>query len=327
MPTVVFLAGLLFGFLQASIRNDVEWFSRARERALRTLSSAWSWLIESIVIGLRVSAYTLVGLLAAGALVFAIRLTVNYVDVVSVSQQLQVDWVGIIALFLLNLAYLPTLLLWTVSWIIGPGFSIGAGTSVSALSTQLGPIPSVPIFGILPTGDHSWGIAIVNLVLLVAVIATFGVLRDEQLAGGERPTLRSFAVIALVAAVSSGLVLAFAMWLATGSLGPGRLEIAGPHPWAVAGIGSAEILVGVIFGAWLRTVDWNHLAAATRERAEPLRESKVLGWMTSRSPRTPQPAATEERSDSGENPVHDDSNDTAELSDFTPWWSEKDDKL
>jgi hypothetical protein len=333
MPTLVFFVGLLVGFVLASIRDDVAWLSRLRHRVLQNISESWVWVSQSALVGLRVGWFALVGLVAASALVFAIRLTVSYVGVVSVSQQLQLDVLGIIVMFLVNLAYLPTMLIWTASWMIGPGFSIGEGTSVSALSTQLGPIPSVPIFGIVPTGDHPWGLAIISIVLVVALVATLGVLRDLQRSGGSRPTVRSFLVIAFVAALISGAVIALAMGIANGSLGAGRLEITGPNPWLVAGVGSAEIFFGVLFGAWLSTVEWDRLATAALERTEPLRETKFMTWMTSRSSRaepgsraevdsTVHPGSNGESSSSSA-----DQNETVELSDFTPWWSEKDDKL
>lgn len=342
MPTLVFAVGLGVGFLIESIRSDSAWLSDLRHGMLERVTESRLWLFDSVLIGVRIASFTLAALVALAALIFALRVTVSYVGVVSLSQQLQLDWVGILVMFLVNLAYLPTLLVWTLSWMIGPGFSIGAGSSVSALSTELGPIPSVPIFGVLPTGEHPWGLAIVSLVLVSAIIATVGVLREVQFAGEQRPTIRQFAAIGLTAALSSGLAIAAAVWMASGSLGPGRLEITGPNTWLVAGVGAAEILFGVLFGAWLSTVDWDRLATSALERTEPFRQSRFASWISERSAKTPPTIsgadALDTQSDapqeaapdpsvSGSTSAQANDQDTVELSDFTPWWSEKDDKL
>lgn len=353
MPTLVFTVGLLFGFVWHSVREDAPWFSRIRHQVLTRVEDAWRWMLDSAMLGIRMGGYALTGMLASGALVFSIRLAANYVDVVSLSQQLHVDVIGSVMLFIANIAYLPTMLIWTLSWIIGPGFSIGMGSSVSVISTQLGPIPSLPIFGVLPTGSNPWALAIINLILLSGLLAAIGVLRQHHREGGQKPTLREFAVTAAAASVLSGLVVVIVMWFATGSLGPGRLAQVGPHPWVVGGFAALEVLVGVVVGAWLTFVDWDRVVSVAKDKTQGIRDSipgEAVGAVTQKLKRRtglsdskkptevqqPDPHAGQrsewsgvqtqpiEAVDAQSNP---DANDTVPLTDFEPWWGEKDDTI
>lgn len=345
MPVLVSVVGLGAGYLVKSFREDALWLDRIRERVERLITETWRWVTDSALLGLRVGGFALTALVAFSTLVFALRLTFNYVDVVSLSQQLQVDVLGSFALFLVNLAYLPTMLIWTMSWMIGPGFAIGTGSSVSALSTQLGPIPSIPILGMLPTGSNPWALAIVNLVLLSGIIATVGVLRRHQADGGSRPTLKQGAVVAVSAAVSAGLGVVVLMWLATGSLGPGRLETVGPHPWVVGGFAALELLIGTVLGLWLTYVDWDRVTVVAREKTQGLRDAlphEAIGSATQRFKRKPKGGAYGSDTGAaggasgfdpmtgaaGESTQHADENETVELPNFEPWWGDdKDDKI
>src|SRR5690606_24782752 len=76
---------------------------------------------------------------------------------------------GGIALTLGQLAFVPNLVVWAASWLLGPGFAIGTGSSVSPLATNLGPVPAIPVLGAVPPGEFALGF----LGLLVPVLAGF----------------------------------------------------------------------------------------------------------------------------------------------------------
>jgi hypothetical protein len=356
MPTLVFTVGLSAGFLANSIREDAAWFSRLRHLVRTRAAETWQWTIESALLGARIGGYALTSMVASAALVFSLRLAFSYVDVVSLSQQLHVDGTGLLVLFLVNVAYLPVMLMWTLSWIIGPGFSIGIGSSVSTISTQLGPVPSLPILGMLPTGSNPWALAIVNLILLSGVLAAIGVLRQHRREGGSKPHLRELSVSVGVAAALVGFVTVAGMWLATGAMGPGRLMQTGPHPWLVGGIATVEVLVAVSLGVWLTYTDWDRVVAVALDKTQGIRESKPVGAVgaftqklnrrgSSRESARSSAAATEAEHPSSPSwatdetqpiePIgserhgqtHPDETDTVAFDDFTPWWGEKDDTI
>ncbi|MEB4614235.1 cell division protein PerM, partial [Leucobacter sp. M11] len=134
----------------------------------------------------RLTAGTMALLIGLAALGFVLALLTGYVEVVTLSQQLHLDGAGLVTVFLLNLAFLPTLIVWSLAWFVGPGFAIGAGSSVSPFGTQLGPVPSLPIFGALPDGWGSLGLIAPILVVLCALIAALLLLGTGARPSGQR---------------------------------------------------------------------------------------------------------------------------------------------
>ncbi len=148
---------------------------------------------------------------------------------------------------------LPNLVLWAVAWLVGPGFAIGVGSHVSPLGTALGPLPALPVFGALPSGESSFGFA----GILVPVVAAFlaGVAIRPALAravGYVSPLL----VIAVAAGtgVVGGAVIGVLTAASAGAAGPGRLAVVGPDGLLVGLVAAAEFAVAAGIG----------LAAATR---------------------------------------------------------------
>ena len=112
---------------------------------------------------------------------------------------------------------------------------------VSPLGTSLGPIPTIPLLGALPTGDFSFGF----LGLLVPVLFGFlsgVVIRSRILhAIGAAPRGRWLLLGGLGIAIASGVVLGLLAWASAGAAGPGRLADVGPSPWLVGAFAALEI--------------------------------------------------------------------------------------
>ena len=100
---------------------------------------------------------------------------------------------------------------------------------MSPLGTALGPLPAIPIFGALPTGDLPFGFA----GLLVPVVAGFlagapsGPRSARALDGVRLPAVSSSA---LAGGVVGGVLLGLLAWASAGAPGPGRLADVGPSP-------------------------------------------------------------------------------------------------
>ncbi|MGY6497391.1 MAG: cell division protein PerM [Microcella sp.] len=168
---------------------------------------------------------------AAGALLTTIALFVGFTDVIALYEGVQAGVLGGIALTLGQLALLPSMVIWTTSYLVGPGFALGAGSSVSPLGVSLGPVPAIPALGALPPPDFAPGF----LVLLVPVVASFvaGVMLRERLLGVLGPDRRPegwAALAGVLAGVVAGAVMAALAVLASGAAGPGRLALVGPDP-------------------------------------------------------------------------------------------------
>ncbi len=260
-PAGVYLLGVLIGLAwrrraatsprAASSRFAAVWRARfdavdAGDRAL-------------VALALRGGAMAAFGVITLAAIALAIALVAGFSSIVGLYEGLHAQVVGGIALTVGQLALLPDLVVWMASWFVGPGFALGTGSSVSPLGTQLGLVPSVPVFGALPHGDVPLGF----LGLLVPGVIAFGVGallkpafdRSAEGTRGRGRWLRLAAVAVGIGVVGSLLMAIFAIW-SGGAAGPGRLADVGPDPAAILLWSFVEFTVpaalGLVAGASIR---------------------------------------------------------------------------
>jgi hypothetical protein len=186
--------------------------------------------------------------IAASGVLAAVLLFGHFGTVVGLYEQVQAGFLGATALTIAQLALLPNAVIWTASWLVGPGFAVGTGSSVSPVGTQLGPLPSLPLLGLIPEGSLALGFA----GLLVPVLAGFfaaGILRRRMTRLRDGVTSSGRLVLtALGVGIIAGVQLGLLAWWSSGAIGPGRLHDAGPNPWLVAACAAAAIAVGSIAG-------------------------------------------------------------------------------
>lgn len=143
-----------------------------------------------------------------------------------------------------QLAILPNLIVFGTAWISGVGFSIGTGSYVSPLATQLGPIPALPIFAAIPTGGFDRGILFAMLPILAAFIGTLLVRRFADDMRWEYATRFGAAFsLAILAALTSALVGFVMAALASGAFGPGRFQEVGINLLGFAGVLFLQVLI------------------------------------------------------------------------------------
>lgn len=154
--------------------------------------------------------------------------------------------IATLAVILLQIGWLPTALLWSAAWLIGPGFSVGSGTSFSASFVIAGPVPALPMLGFLPTtalGGENSRLGTYVPLLLIAVIMVV-VLRYRRAA--IQLTLAQVAAASTAAAALLGLGSLVSLWLATGAIGPARLSSIGPAVFLTAILFMLECEVGIM---------------------------------------------------------------------------------
>ncbi len=180
-------------------------------------------------------------LLAGGALLTGAALLAHRDRAAVLVDALGAGVGGGVLLGVLCLLYVPTAAVWGTAYVVGPGFAVGAATSVSPFGVDLGAVPAVPLLAALPQ-EPGPGWAPIVLLVPVAAGVLAGVLahRADAVTGeGWRPLTETVAVTgALVAAAVAALAV-----LASGPGGPGRLAVTGPQWWAVAGAAGLEIAV------------------------------------------------------------------------------------
>ena len=234
-----------------------DWWQKRTENA--------GWFFASVSgPALRAGSAVVVGLLALSAIWIGLSLALHWISVTRLYEGLQVSLIGGIAVTLGQLAVLPNLIVFGASWFTGVGFSIGTGSAVSPFGTELGPIPALPILGGLPIGDNFLGLAAIVVPVVLALAATILIRRHTaelrfQFASPLTAALSLGSAIGLVAAVEFGILT----WLASGSIGPGRLATFGVTPWMAALVLFAEVAPVAFLAAFY---------SARPEKAAPIPE-------------------------------------------------------
>jgi hypothetical protein len=248
LPTLVFAAAVVVGSLRTHRPSTDAAIRPIRDRAGSLAERLPSALRVALSTALRGGFAVATGVVGVAAVLLAVLVAVHYADVVRLYEGLHTEVLGGIALTLAQLAFVPTLVIWAASWLVGPGFAVGVGSSVSPLGTALGPLPALPVFGALPTGDSAYGFLGI-LVPVVLAFLTAAVLRPGLVrALGTAASARWSVVAGIAMGVVGGAVLGALAAFGSGAAGPGRLAQIGPDPWSVGLWAGIEIAAAAVIG-------------------------------------------------------------------------------
>lgn len=198
-------------------------------RAAGSASNHLSWLVA------RAIRIVLLAVGALAALVLTLQLIRNFAEFNAVTNNLlnsgpePAGAADALWLLLLQLAYLPNLLVWVASYLTGVGFAVGESTVVSPFTVDYGGLPNLPVATLLPSTGLSWAIL---PPLMVASAAILGGVIVRRAGYGWR--LRSRILLAILLAFLTGAAAYFLAAASSGSLGDGRLSLVGPTPSAMA---------------------------------------------------------------------------------------------
>lgn len=168
-------------------------------------------------------------LLAGGALVVGVSLAVHGGRATALAGTTHPGLVGGLGLLVLGLSLVPNATVWGLSFVTGPGFAVGVGTSVGPLSTTLGPVPAFPLLAALPSGDVPVWVGALLLLIPLGAGVVGGLLAARPLSGSVgRAALEASAV-----GPCAGVVTTLVCLLSGGPLGAGRLAAVGPSAWRV----------------------------------------------------------------------------------------------
>jgi hypothetical protein len=186
-------------------------------------------------------------LLGSGLLIFLTALLFHLTEVANLYGVLKPGIIGGLLLSLVALAYLPNAAIWAVSYAVGPGFAVGAGTSVAPSGVFVGMIPSFPPFAALPAAGPAPLISLLALAAPFAAGVVGGILTIRALpsAVGEAAPLWGF-----VCGVLTGCVVALLAALAGGPLGGERMAVMGPSAWQTGLMAALEVGVSAAIAAW-----------------------------------------------------------------------------
>ncbi len=147
----------------------------------------------------------------------------------------------------LGVLLVPNAVVWAMSYAVGPGFAVGAGTLVAPSGVSLGAVPSLPLLGALPLDAPSPAVVVAALSLpaLAGIVCAVVVARRLW---SLRPGVA--AAWAGLAGAASGGLLAVAAWLSGGALGGGRMATLGPSWWQVGLAAGLEIALVAAATGW-----------------------------------------------------------------------------
>lgn len=214
------------------------------------------WQVISSGVRAGIGAFAL--LIAAVSVFFATSLVLSYATVIGLFESLGPSVIGLVTLFVAQLVFVPTLVVWLAAWFIGPGFQLGQAAQFSPLGTDIQALPALPILGALPQEVGSTGFGVLSVALIAAVVAAALSERGLGYAVGDafwvrgaalctQPPIRGL-LTALVSTATAVVVLWIPAVLVTGSLGPGRFSTVGLDIPAVLVWWAVEVALGTLLG-------------------------------------------------------------------------------
>ena len=257
VPLGIVVVGLMWGgYREARSLSRMVGVDTAEQISQMSQYSRWAgsyaWAVVRAAV---VAAVAFVGL---GALLLALGILGGWSQVVATYQELHAGPVGDTAVTLLQLGFLPNLVIYAMAWSTGAGFAFGAGTSIGLTSSNAGSLPMLPILGGVPESLGSAGLLGLLVPVAAGAIAGWWFLREGEDHLDEWVALKvpfrplSALLSSLALGVLTGLLTSLATlwlgWISYGSLGVGRFTEVGAEPLSFAGHTALWVGLGVALG-------------------------------------------------------------------------------
>lgn len=257
VPLGIVVVGLMWGgYREARSLSRMVGVDTAEQISQMSQYSRWAgsyaWAVVRAAV---VAAVAFVGL---GALLLALGILGGWSQVVATYQELHAGAVGDTAVTLLQLGFLPNLVIYAMAWSTGAGFAFGAGTSIGLTSSNVGSLPMLPILGAVPESLGSAGLLGLLVPVAAGAIAGWWFLREGEDHLDEWVALKvpfrplSALLSSLALGVLTGLLTSLAAlwlgWISYGSLGVGRFTEVGAEPLSFAGHTALWVGLGVALG-------------------------------------------------------------------------------
>ncbi|MEQ6902838.1 DUF6350 family protein [Nocardioides sp. YIM 152588] len=210
-------------------------------------------LPSSLRAALALARTILVWWFAVAALALAIALVLDFSTAANVVSQLGAGAGDTVVIALLTALVLPNAVLFSSSYLLGPGFTVGTGTLVTPGLVVLGPLPMFPLLAALPSGGPGaeWTSWLMLSPVLVAAAAAARWQHRNPASRWDEAALRGCG-----GGILAGVLLGLLTLLAGGAVGPGRMRDVGPfasdvvlHSMTAFGIGG---LAGALLMVWFQ---------------------------------------------------------------------------
>lgn len=234
----------------------------AGARVGRPLGSAWPRAVSGLP---RAVAGALGVLLLAGAAVLLLGLVTGWDRVVDLDTALRAGSAGTALLVVIQAAVLPNALVWSGSYALGAGFSMGSGSVVAPAATSLGVLPGLPLLGALPASGPG---STLQLWWLAGGVVAGALAAWLALRGGTTRRFDTSTLLGGLAGVLSALAFTSLAWTTSGDLGTVRLTGLGPRLLPLLVMSTTTLgLAGMVTGAVTGVA--RHLRRPTDDAAGP----------------------------------------------------------
>lgn len=234
-------------------------------------------LPKLVVDGIRPALIAFGLLFAAGSALISISLVLHWSEIRAVTSLMAPGILDGFFMTLLGIGYLPTVSVWSVSYLMGPGIMLGGGSTVTASIASPGALPAFPLLSILPSETAKFAHYLILIPILIGVALYFLMPRERWAAQGDSLAISMSFIVrwreVITLLVSTGLLTAM-LWLAacasSGPLGTGYLKFVGPVPSelafaAIAVCGLAALVTLVVPRTVMSMIYWwSHREADTK---------------------------------------------------------------
>lgn len=190
----------------------------------------------------------LVGVLAlvvCGAVLVATSLLFSFNEASSVMSSLDLGTGDALTFTFVMALAAPNLVLLGCSYLLGPGFAFGVGTTVSPQAVSLGAVPAIPVLAALPDDGPPAG-WLVALLVVPSLCAAYGAVRVRR--GAEPLPLDLAALRGAGSGLAAAVLITVAIAVAGGPLGTGRMTHIGAPTASVLGYACVAMSLGGLLG-------------------------------------------------------------------------------
>ena len=187
--------------------------------------------------------------IAIASVLYGVLLAIHFSRITGMLELLDAGVIGSVVLFAICLMLVPNMVLYVVSFLAGPGFQLGVGTTIAPTGVDVGNLPALPLLAAVPAdgATPTYLLALTAVVPLAAGVVAGLVVVRRGLADQDADALGwdAFALRGGIAALLAGVLLYALMAMSGGSAGPGRMSAVGiPAALPAAGVLAAGIAIG-----------------------------------------------------------------------------------
>ncbi|TCO43902.1 hypothetical protein EV646_11194 [Kribbella antiqua] len=187
--------------------------------------------------------------IAIASTLYGVLLAIHFSRITGMLELLDAGVVGSVVLFAICLMLVPNMVLYVVSFLAGPGFQLGVGTTIAPTGVDVGNLPALPLLAAVPAdgATPTYLLVLTAVVPLAAGVVAGLVVVRRGVADEDAAALGwdAFALRGGMAALLAGVMLYVLMALSGGSAGPGRMSVVGiPAALPAAGVLAAGMAIG-----------------------------------------------------------------------------------